>query len=136
MAIAAKLILGGLIVTAGLIATATGASAACETAGTMRFDGIAERRADIVPSVHRQLSGLGRLAVRGSCEVVITCVVDDALGSDAKKIRDRKCTATRQAIAMFERRSKVRSQLQRTYKMEKPKPSGEWAAGQIYVTLK
>jgi len=135
MAFAAKLMLGSLILTAGLMASVTGAAAACETTGTVRLDGIAERRADIVPSVHRQLSGIGRLALRDNCQIVITCVTDEALGADARKIRDRKCSATRAAITMFEKRAKVRSVLQKTYKMTKPKPSAEWAAGGIYITL-
>lgn len=118
------------------VSPAAQAQEVCATPGTVAFFGLAEERGDIVPSVHRQLSGLGRMALRGNCAVEITCVSDESLGADYKKIRDRQCSAARSAMVQFERRSDVRSQIQKLFKMNKVGVGKGWAAGAVYVTLK
>lgn len=110
--------------------------AACTSPGSMAFNGLAERRADIVPSVHRQLSGLGRLAAANNCSIVITCASDPANGKDANTIRNRTCSAARQAITMFERRSDVRRKLTDAYEIQRVAAGKGAAAGQVVVTLK
>lgn len=110
--------------------------AVCSSPGSMEFNGLAERRAQILPSVHRQLSGLGRLAAMHNCSVVITCASDPANGKDANSIRSRQCSAARQAIGMFERRSDVRRKLTGSYEMQRVSPGEGAAAGQVVVTLK
>ena len=105
-----KAALVALIVATGsaFAGAAQAQEAVCSSPGWMVFSGLAERRADIVPSVHRQLSGLGRLAAANNCSIVITCAADPANGKDANSIRNRQCSAARQAITMFDRRSDVR----------------------------
>jgi hypothetical protein len=135
-----------LTIKAGLFALVVAASAslsvgtqaqevACSSSGSMVFNGLAERRAEIVPSVHRQLSGLGRLAAANNCSIIITCASDPANGKDANSIRNRQCSAARQAIGMFERRSDVRRTLTDSYEIQRVSAGKGAAAGQVIVTL-
>ena len=125
------------IATGSIVAGAVQAQeAACSSPGSMVFSGLSERRVDIVPSVHRQLSGLGRLAAVNNCSVLITCAADPAKGTEANAIRNRQCSAARQAIGMFERRSDVRRKLTDTYEIQRVAAGKGAAAGQVIVTLR
>jgi hypothetical protein len=119
-----------------LFSMAAQAQGACATPGTAAFQGLGENRLKIVPSVHRQLSSFGRMAVEGGCSVVLTCVADPARGAAGLKIRDRQCNAARAAMTMFEKRSKVRRTLSETFEQVKVDVAGvNQAAGTVYVTL-
>lgn len=107
----------------------------CATPGTVRFTDFAASRADIVPSVHRQLSGLGRLAQQSGCQIFVTCVLNPSDGGDQKKARMARCNAARQALASFEPRGAIRSALTRSYKPRNVEPSSTHLPGAVYVTL-
>lgn len=133
-----KSALVALVVAAGSVfaGTAQAQEAVCSSPGSMAFNGLAERRADIVPSVHKQLSGLGRLAAVNNCSIVITCAADPANGKDANTIRNRTCSAARQAISMFESNRDARRKLADSYEIQRASAGKGAAAGQVVVTLK
>jgi hypothetical protein len=108
----------------------------CLTQGTAVFRGVPESRTDIIPSVHRQMTGLGLMAVNNNCSVVITCVADPALGSEGKKIRDRMCSAVRYTMPLYETRRNMRSPISKSYTVVKENADEQWQAGTIYVTLR
>lgn len=133
-----RLLLVASIVSAlGAVAGAAQAQeVACSSPGSVVFTGLAERRVDMVPSVHRELAGLGRLAQANNCSILITCASDPINGDGANKIRNRQCIAARQAIGMFEQRRDIRNKLTETYEMERVYAGKGAAAGQVIVTLK
>jgi len=108
----------------------------CATPGSAVFHSIPERREDILPSVHKQLAGLGRLAAKGGCSIVVTCVADPALGDDSKKVRDRQCAAAKSALARYEGRWRLRNAIAKAYSVKKVNAGDEWQAGAVYVTLR
>lgn len=108
----------------------------CQSPGTVEFVGFPETRADILPSTHRQLSGLGRLAEQNSCTVVVSCVADQSDGDDWKKVRERRCVAARQAVVRFKGTGAAARTLLESIKFDRRDPSGAWQAGAVYVTLK
>lgn len=118
------------------VGAAQAQEALCSSPGSMAFNGLAERRADIVPSVHKQLAGLGRLAAVSNCSVVITCAGDPVNGKDANSIRNRQCSAARQALAMFQSSRDARRKLTDSYEIQRVSAGKGVAAGQVVVTLK
>jgi hypothetical protein len=133
-----KTLLLALVALVGMafVGAAKAQEAACSTPGSITFTGLAERRADIVPSVHRQLSGLGRLAATNNCSVVITCAADPANGKDANSIRNRQCSAARQAMGMFERRGgAIRSKITSAYEVKRVGAGKGILNGAVVVTL-
>lgn len=103
-----------LIGWASLTATTHAQSSSCPgapgTATTYTFEDIPSSRDDMLPSVHRSLSMLGRLASLGNCAVKITCVARSASRANIRS-RDRRCSATLGALVRYETRSAVRSRI-------------------------
>ena len=131
------IIAASLLTIVGLSAQAMADEAICATPGSVIFDGIPESRDDIIPSEHRQISGLGRLAFVNHCSVVVTCVSDPSFGEEAKSIRDRTCAAVRSTLSAFESRNSVRSRIARSsYSIVKVPAGPKWAAGTVTIRLK
>lgn len=106
----------------------------CLTPGSVVFEDFPSSRGDIVPSVHRQLSGIGRAAQLNGCKIEIICVRDPR-AEDPRKDADRMCNAARQATARFENRSTQRREIEKAYKVSKRDPGGRWIPREVHLTL-
>lgn len=128
-----------LIGWAGLSATTQAQSSSCPgapgTATTYAFQDIPSSRDDILPSVHRSLSMLGRLASENNCAVTITCIARSMSRANLRS-RDRRCSATLGALVRYETRSAVRSRLAREIELIKlDKATEGYSASVTYVSL-
>lgn len=112
------------------------AQGACTTPGTVAFPELPDVRASIVPSVHRQLSSLGRQAVAAGCQIEVTCVSVTDADREALRLRNRQCTAAVQAIVRYETRAAVRTTLGKNIVQSKVAAGGSFQAGTVYVTLR
>ena len=130
------LVVSAILLAVGAPVSAMAQDAVCSSPVTMAFAGLPARRADILPSVHRQLSSIGRTAAVNGCAITVTCVA--AADADAAGItaRNRQCLAVAQAIVRYESRTAVRTALQSEITQAKETATGSLVAGTIYVTRK
>jgi hypothetical protein len=108
----------------------------CTTPGTITFPDLPDVRAEIVPSVQRELASVGRMAKTNGCTVEVTCVSADGADSDARATRNRQCRSAAQSIVRFEQRSSIRSGLLEGVLQMRADAGAELIAGTVYVTLR
>lgn len=111
------------------------ANSSCATPGTVVFPNVADKRSDLLPSVHKQLSSLGRLAASNNCSVVLTCVSDPSLGEERLKKRDAMCNAAKAAMSMYETRGFARKIIQDGISIEKRGADSNLQPASVYVSL-
>lgn len=124
-----------MFVGTAFVGSAAAQDSGCATPGSMALNDIAEKREDITPSLHRQLSALGRTAYANNCSVVITCASDPSDGDESSSIRWRKCGAAKFAVPMFDQRYSKRRLIFPNYEIRRVNPNSSIAAGQVVVQL-
>lgn len=128
--------LTGALAAIGTVGAQAQGSQSCATPGTVSFPEFAIRRGDIAPSLHRQISGLGRMADAGGCDLQVTCVAPARADNTERQTRNRQCTAAVQALVRYETRSPVRDALMDSIKQVKASSSGSLRVGTVYITLR
>jgi hypothetical protein len=71
--------------------------AACSTPGTAVLANVAPAKADLLPSLSREITGLGRQAVAGNCLVELVCVAQDRSDA-ARDIASKQCVVVRDLL--------------------------------------
>jgi hypothetical protein len=118
-----------------IAAPATVMAQTCASPTTMAFPDLPAARAQILPSVHRQLSSIGRSARANGCTIEVTCVAP--AGSTRPEInRNRQCLAAAQALMFFETRPAVRRALTQSVTQIKKVAGSGLVAGTVYITLR
>lgn len=108
----------------------------CTTPGTIIFPDLPDARAEIYPSVHRELVSIGRMAKANGCTVEVTCVSAEDADNEARAARNRQCRSAAQSIVRHEQRSSVRSRLLDEIVQTRAKANEDLIAGAVYVTLR
>jgi hypothetical protein len=132
--IAVTIIFGLICGGANISGTLGQESTACPSPGTMIVRDAASSRADIIPSLHKQLAGIGRFAAQNGCNISLVCVRDPSK-PDPVKFVDQMCRSVRDAIAYFEPRRDVRRTIYQAYKTSKRNPGGAFLANDVHITV-
>jgi hypothetical protein len=132
LALALSLAVGAFA--AGTTSVAAQESTTCQTPGSMIFPDFPNLRRKITPSIHRQLSGLGRLADRNGCKIRIVCV-RDATQADPAKYASNVCRAAREALSFYESRRDARREIYESYKTTSRNAGGQYHANEVHISL-
>lgn len=107
--------------------------AGCSTPGTMALSGIPTVRAEVLPSVAKNLAGIGRAAAVNNCTIEVTCVF---AARDERQNSNRQCNVVSASMVSFESRPAVRSGIRSEITTNTVAASGNMTAGMVYVTLR
>jgi hypothetical protein len=131
-----RLLIVTLLVTATFGGQASGQESLCTTPGTAVFRDVPQTRIEILPSVHKEMSGIGRLAHANGCSIRVICVNDAPTEGNQISVTNRACYAARGAIIAYEENSTRRRALTDNIKVVKVNASSTWQAGTLYVELR
>lgn len=72
-------------------------ASSCATPGSIVLRDIPPVRADILPSLQREIAGYGRAARVGGCKIDLVCVATDS-GEAAREVARQQCVAVRDTL--------------------------------------